>query len=108
VDNAFWRISNYQRAQALADRIGSRRSPRLLNRLASRVNPYLPLSKEANFGGYYWVADQAEISTDIVFRPGRLWKRSFPPPSGTLLLPSRPKISCASWGASLPLPWPPR
>jgi hypothetical protein len=68
VGNAFWRISNWQRAQALADRIASRRWPRLLDHLAAWVNPHLALFTKANFGGYYWVADQAEISTDIVFR----------------------------------------
>jgi len=68
VNNAFYRVSNWHRAQALADRIGSRRWPRLLGRLASWVNPYLPLFAKADFGTYYWVADQAEISTDITFR----------------------------------------
>jgi hypothetical protein len=41
VNNAFYRIGNGQRAQALADRIGSRRWPRLLNHLAAWVNPHL-------------------------------------------------------------------
>ncbi len=68
VNNAFYRVGNWQRAQVLADRIGSRRWPRLLGHLASWVNPYLPLFAKANFGTYYWVADQAEISTDITFR----------------------------------------
>ena len=68
VGNAFWRTSNWQRAQALADRIAGRRWPRLLNHLAAWVNPYLPLFNKAHFGGYRWVADQAEISTDIAFR----------------------------------------
>ena len=68
MNNAFYRVGNWQRAQVLADRIGSRRWPRLLGHLASWVNPYLPLFAKANFGTYYWVADQAEISTDITFR----------------------------------------
>jgi hypothetical protein len=66
--NAFYRIASWKRAQALADRIGSRRWPRLLNRLARWVNPHLPLFTNSTFGGYYRVADQAEISTDIAFR----------------------------------------
>jgi hypothetical protein len=67
-DNAFYRVGNWQRAQTLSDRIASRRWPRLLGRLATGVNPHLPIFAKANFGSYYWVADQAEISTDIAFR----------------------------------------
>jgi hypothetical protein len=68
VDNAFYRIGNWHKAQTLADRIGSRRWPRLLNHLARWVNPHLPVFAKANFGGYYWVADQVEVATDIAFR----------------------------------------
>ena len=39
--------------------------PRLLNRLAGRVNPLL---KDWLAGqNYYWVIDQAEFSTDVLF-----------------------------------------
>jgi hypothetical protein len=36
------------------------------------VNPHLPTFRKAGFGGYYWVADQVEVATDIAFgtRPG--------------------------------------
>jgi hypothetical protein len=67
-DNAFYRVRGWKRAQAMADRISSRRWPRRLNHLATSVNPHLPTITQANFRGYYWVADQAEISTDIAFR----------------------------------------
>ena len=67
MDNAFYRIGNWHKAQTLADRIGSRRWPRLLNHLARWVNPHLPVFAKANFGGYYWVADQVEVATDIAF-----------------------------------------
>ena len=49
-------------------RIAGRRWTRLLNHLACRVNPHLPVFARAGFGGYYWVADQVEVSTDIAFR----------------------------------------
>jgi hypothetical protein len=70
--NAFYRIADWQAAQRLADRLAARRWPRLLNSLARWVNPHLPAFRKAGFGGYYWVADQVEVATDIAFdtRPG--------------------------------------
>jgi hypothetical protein len=35
--------------------------------LARRLNPILPAIRAANYGGYYWVLDQAEIATDVMF-----------------------------------------
>ena len=49
----------------------------MLNAFARMMNPILPAIRAANYGGYYWVLDQAEIATDIMFttRPGllRIW-----------------------------------
>ena len=41
--------------------------PRVLNAFARRLNPILPAIRAANYGGYYWVLDQAEIATDVMF-----------------------------------------
>jgi hypothetical protein len=54
-------------AQRLAERLATRRWPRLLNGLARQVNPMLPTVTGAGFGGYWWVVDQAEVATDIAF-----------------------------------------
>jgi len=49
----------------------------VLNAFARMMNPILPAIRAANYGGYYWVLDQAEIATDIMFttRPEllRIW-----------------------------------
>ena len=42
--------------------------PRLLNAFARRVNPLLAKITAAEFGGYYWVLDQAETATDVMFQ----------------------------------------
>jgi hypothetical protein len=39
-----------------------------LQRKADMVNPLLPDIAQARFGNYYWVIDQAEFATDILFR----------------------------------------
>ena len=37
------------------------------NAFARRVNPLLASITGAGFGGYYWVLDQAEVATDVMF-----------------------------------------
>jgi hypothetical protein len=66
--NAFIRIHDLPRARALCERFARRRWPRVLDRLARRVNPMLPVLEHAGFGGYYWCLDQAEWATDVMFR----------------------------------------
>jgi hypothetical protein len=66
--NAFLRIDDLARAQQLCERLVRRKWPRLLNGLARKINPMLPVLRAAGFGGYYWVIDQAEFATDLMFR----------------------------------------
>ena len=66
--NAFVRIDDLPAAQRLADRLAARQWPRLLTGLAARVNPMAVVIRAAGCGGYYWVTDQAEVSTDVLFR----------------------------------------
>ena len=64
-ENAFHWIEDPARAQRLADRFVAKRWPRVLSALARRVNPLL-----GNWLGrmdYYWVTDQAEYATDVLF-----------------------------------------
>jgi hypothetical protein len=65
-DNAFLEISDPQRAQKFADRFVGINWPRVLTALAKKVNPLLGdlLADDK----YYWVADQAEYATDVMFR----------------------------------------
>jgi hypothetical protein len=66
--NAFARINDLPAAQRLADSLAARSWPRLLTALARPVNPMLTVIEQAGFGGYYWVVDQSEVSTDVIFR----------------------------------------
>ena len=66
-ENSLTSIADVARAQELCDRFARRKWPRLLTAFAKRVNPLLDLIKRAGFGGYYWVLDQAEIATDVMF-----------------------------------------
>jgi len=70
-ENAFLWIEDLEKAQRIADRFVKKRWPSLLSALARRVNPLLR-NLLSNMD-YYWVTDQAEFATDVLFRsPGAL------------------------------------
>jgi hypothetical protein len=65
-DNAFLAIDNLDKAQQLADQLCRFKWCRFLDALAKRVNPLLKgLLKACH---YYWVVDQAEFATDVLFK----------------------------------------
>lgn len=65
-ENAFPQLDDADKAQKLADRFARLAWRKILNRWARRINPLLrePWLRQP---GYYWVIDQAEYSTDILF-----------------------------------------
>jgi hypothetical protein len=65
-DNAFTALDDPKAAQKLADSFIRQNWPKILNRLVRQVNP---LMNEPWFRSlsYYWVVDQAEYSTDLIF-----------------------------------------
>jgi hypothetical protein len=65
-DNAFTALDDPQAAQRLADSFVDQDWRKILHRLVRQVNP---LMRQAWFRGlsYYWVVDQAEFSTDLIF-----------------------------------------
>ena len=67
-DNALLSVDNFEIAERLCEKLAHRSWPRLLDAFARRLNPLLARIGGAGFGGYYWVLDQAEIATDIMFR----------------------------------------
>jgi len=65
-DNAFSAVGDWAAAQACADRFVKQNWPKLLGALAQQFNPLL--EHELQGQEYYWVMDQAEYATDVVFR----------------------------------------
>jgi hypothetical protein len=66
-DNAFTQLDDPARAQSLADRFPRLGWVHILDGWARQVNPLLGESWLRG-QGYYWVIDQAEYSTDLLFR----------------------------------------
>ena len=65
-DNAFTALDDARAAQELADTFVDQDWRKILNRLVRQVHP---LMRQRWFRGlsYYWVIDQAEFSTDLIF-----------------------------------------
>jgi hypothetical protein len=66
-DNAFTQLDAPAKAQALADRFPRLGWVKILDRWARQVNPLLG-EAWLKGQGYYWVLDQAEYSTDVLFK----------------------------------------
>jgi len=75
-DNAFTQLDDPDRAQRLADQFQGLRWVRQLKRWARRVNPIL---REDWLGQkeYYWVIEQAEYSTDLIFKSAAALNRLY-------------------------------
>lgn len=74
-DNAFMWISDCERAQKFADRMEQTNWPRVFGAIARRVNPLL---KDVLAGmEYYWVMDQVEYATDVMFRDAETLKTPY-------------------------------
>jgi len=65
-DNTFLHVADFKRAQRIADKFPRLKWPAILHRFARSVNPLLKdlLSPME----YYWVAEQSEFATDIIFK----------------------------------------
>ena len=67
-ENSLLAIDDLDAAAELCEQFAHRAWARLLNAFARRLNPILPAIIAADYGGYYWVLDQAEIATDVMFK----------------------------------------
>jgi hypothetical protein len=66
-ENSLLAIDDLDAASALCERFAHKNWVAVLNAFVRRMNPILPAIRAANYGGYYWVLDQAEIATDVMF-----------------------------------------
>jgi hypothetical protein len=76
VENAFAWLENPERAQRFADELPKKNWPRILRSFARRVNPLL--ADLLRSFDYYWVIDQSEMATDIMFRDRAALKDFYP------------------------------
>jgi len=67
-DNALLAIDDLDYASDRCEWFSRRAWARVLSVFAHRFNPILADVEGAGFGSYYWVVDQAEVATDVMFR----------------------------------------
>jgi hypothetical protein len=67
-DNAILSVEDLGLTQRLAEKFIRRNWVSTLDAFARSVNPWLPEIMKAGFGGYYWVVDQCEVATDVMFK----------------------------------------
>src|SRR5512134_2041378 len=67
-ENTFLSIDRLDLARSLCARFAHRQWSRVWDAFARRVNPWLPTLKACGAGDYYWVIDQCEVATDVMWR----------------------------------------
>ena len=67
-ENKIVAVDDAAAVKVLCDKLARTEWPAFLDRQAALVNPLLPAIKDASFPGYWWVIDQCEYATDILFR----------------------------------------
>jgi hypothetical protein len=77
-DNCFTRIDDLPRAQALLDQLVKRKWPRLLQKLARRLNPLFFAKSGLDLRPYYWTWRQGEWATDVMFRDAQALADIYP------------------------------
>ena len=66
-DNKITAVDDLAAVAALCQRFAHTDWPPFLERQAALVNPLLPAITHAGFSGYWWVIDQCEYASDILF-----------------------------------------
>jgi hypothetical protein len=76
LDNAFLWIEDMPRAQKFADRFANQNWPKILSKYAKLVTPQMQdILQEC---AHYWVTDQSELSTDILFKSRQQLSELYP------------------------------
>ena len=79
-ENCFVSIDDVPRAQQMLDDLLQRKWVPFLNRLASRVNPWLEGDGpwDVRDRGYYWTIRESEVATDVMFRDEKALAEVYP------------------------------
>jgi hypothetical protein len=77
-ENLLIDVSDWQRAQELLDKQVHTDWPTLLDSLAVQTNPLLPYLRDEARVPYYWVTEQSEWATDILFHAPEELARLYP------------------------------
>lgn len=68
LDNTFSHLENPEESQRLADQFAQINWVKELGRMARRVNPFICAGGWLSTQNYYWVTEQAEYASDVIFK----------------------------------------
>jgi hypothetical protein len=77
-DNKILRVDDLDLAQRLAKQFAERKWVRVLDAFARRFNPHIQQIVKSGFGSYYWVVDQCEVATDVLFKDRKALEEVLP------------------------------
>lgn len=77
-DNCFTQLANPDAAQKLSDRFAQLNWIRQLNKWVRHVNPHVAKGGWLHGKEYYWITEQAEFATDVLFRDRSRLKNLYP------------------------------
>lgn len=67
-DNSIIQVDDVKRAQEIAEGFVNVNFAKAFDELSRQINPVLPRIKKIFSKGYYWVLDQGEYATDVMFK----------------------------------------
>lgn len=76
LENAFHWLEDPEKTQRIAHEFVGQKWPRILEAFANEVNPLMGDLLENM--SYYWVTDQSELATDIIFTDRASWQSLYP------------------------------
>jgi hypothetical protein len=78
VDNAFVQIDDLPEAQRLADRFAQLNWIKQLSKWAAQINPHVAKGGWLHDREYYWITEQAEFASDVLFKDRSSLKDLYP------------------------------
>lgn len=67
-DNSIIQVDDVKRAQEIADQFITINFAKAFDAISRQINPVMPKIKKVFSKGYYWVLDQGEYATDVMFK----------------------------------------
>lgn len=78
IDNAFVELGDLAEAQRLADRFAQQNWVKRLSKWAAFVNPHVAKKGWLHGKEYYWITEQAEFASDVIFKDPASLKDLYP------------------------------
>lgn len=67
-ENSIIEVGDIKKAQKIAEGIVNVKFAKIFDAISKELNPVLPRIKKIFSNGYYWVLDQGEYATDVMFK----------------------------------------